>query len=136
MLHEWFDWIVHKLLFKPVYKLYTLVWWQNQSDTHICATLSPGTSRHFWDTHTGECQQMIYTRFQTFYTAMNCLLWFACLHQLYVILWYICITSCTQRRVLRGALRGAIQDVMAEGNARLTLQPLHPPVTEECDDSE
>jgi len=115
MLHDWFEWTVNKLIFRPLYKLYTLVWWHDHSDTHICTALSPGTSSHFWKAHAPECQDMIYTQFQGIYTVISCGLWFFCLYQLYLILWHKCIIARTQRSIMRDAFRTAIQDARASG---------------------
>lgn len=115
MIHDWFEWTVNKLFFRPLYKLYTLVWWHDHSDTHICTALSPGTSSRFWEDHTSECQDMIHTQFQGIYTVISCGLWLFCLYQLYLILWHKCIIARTQRSIMRDAFRTAIQDVRAAG---------------------
>lgn len=115
MLHHWFEWTVDKLIFAPLYKLYTLVWWRNHSDTHICTALSPGTSSQFWESHPSECEDMIHTQFQGVYTIISCGLWFFFLYQIYQVFWYMCIISRTQRRVMRDAFRTAIQDIQQQG---------------------
>lgn len=115
MLHEWFEWTINKLIFRPLYKLYTLVWWRNHSDTHICTALSPGTTNHFWDAHYPECQDMIYTQFQGIYTIVSCGLWFFFLHQIYLIIWHKCIIARTHRNIMRDAVRTAIRDVRESG---------------------
>lgn len=119
MIHDWFDWVAQKLIFKPLYKLYTLVWWHNHSESHICTSLSPGTSSTFWDAHETECQLMIHTQFQVVYTVVNCGLWFLFLHQSYLLFWQWCVVAQSQKRVLRDAIRGALQEFAAN---RPTLQ--------------
>ena len=115
MLHDWFEWMVDKLIFAPLYKLYTLVWWRNHTDTHICTALSPGTSSTFWESHPDECHQIVYTQFQSAYTIVTCGLWFFFLYQIYLILWHQCIIVRTQRQIMRDAFKTAIQDIQAAG---------------------
>ena len=115
MIHEWFEWIVNKLIFRPLYKLYMLVWWHDHPDSHICTTISPGTTDAFWEKHSSECQDVIRTEFQGIYTIISCGLWFFFLHQIYLFMWHKCVVAATQRSIMRDAIRTAIREVHASG---------------------
>ena len=115
MLHKWFEWFTSKLIFAPLYKLYTLVWWRDHSEQHICTALSPGTTNQFWDKHPQECQDMIHTQFQSIYTIVSCGMWFFLLYQLHLVLWHTCIIARVQRYVMRDTFRAAIQDAYDKG---------------------
>lgn len=111
MIHEWFDWIVKKICFRPLYRLYTYVWWRNHSDTHICTTLSPGTTPMFWESHPNECQDIVHTQFQAVYTLISCGLWFFVLYQTYITAWHCCIVARSQKRMLKYAIKDAIAEI-------------------------
>lgn len=113
MLYEWFERASQWLIFQPLYRLYTLVWWHDQPEAHICATLSPGTPTHFWTDHPGECQQMIHNRFQVVYTVITSGMWFFVLYQVYQVFWQTCVVARTQQYAMRGALRLALRDLDA-----------------------
>ena len=102
------------LVFQPVYKLYSLVWWKNQPESQICATLSPGTTTVFWEKHKQECTSIIYTQFQSIYTSIISLSWFYMLYQIYLMFWHICIVSRTQRYILRHALQDATKTILRD----------------------
>lgn len=124
MIHETFSWIVDKIIFKPLYRLYMQVWWKNQSDSHICTALSPGTSVTFWETHAMECSEVIYTQFQVVYTAITCGLWFVFLYQLYNLMWHTCIVARAQRQMLHDVVRMAMEDVRRQSWARIANQEI------------
>ena len=66
------DMALNWLIVAPLYRLYRQgpsasgwLFWGNQSDAHVCATLAPNLPADFWLPHSSECKTMIESHFQS-----------------------------------------------------------------------
>lgn len=115
-IFDWFERVTDFILLKPLYKIYKAVWWSGQPQEQICTELNPGTTATFWKEHDSECYNIVYSKFESVHTMVNCGLWICLLYQLYCLGIFVCRYSIESRRHQR-----MIEDIVETVHVRNQL---------------
>lgn len=124
MLFGWFEKVLDFLFLKPLYKIYRVVWWENQTQEQICTVLNPGTTVDFWKKNEAECYAILYSKFESWHTILNCGLWVCAMYQSYCLctfmLKYYWISR-TQNKMIQNAVKSLGSNVLEIQNGKLEL---------------